>query len=229
MPLTVKACGWSWVANAFSAARFREFWTGEACPSVSRLVVSEINRLYRQLARLNQTLFEHTVRDPLTGIYNRRYLDTQLALELARANRQHEPLSVLMLDVDHFKLYNDRYGHQQGDACLRTVAAQLTACIKRPADFAARYGGEEFALVLPNTNQLGAAKLAEQLRLAIVALALPSQQGSVSISIGSATSEPGQTVDMHTLISVADAALYRAKRNGRNCVVAELARPSKVA
>ena len=178
----------------------------------------EINLLYRELSRVNRSLFEHTIRDPLTGLFNRRHLDAQLAIEIPRANRQQEPLSVLMIDVDHFKSYNDTFGHQQGDTCLITVAKVLASSIRRPADFAARYGGEEFTVVLPNTDQQGAFKIAEEIRCSVADLQLAAPNGHVTISIGCATSAPAAGMDANAIIAAADDALYQAKDSGRNRV-----------
>ena len=127
-----------------------------------------------------------------------------------------------MLDIDHFKKYNDHYGHQAGDACLTQVAASLQACLRRPGDLVARYGGEEFCVVLPDTDHAHAARMAEQLRAAIAALALPHaavQSGAVSISVGVAVVKPSPTTAADGLLRSADASLYKAKAAGRNVVV----------
>jgi diguanylate cyclase (GGDEF)-like protein len=178
----------------------------------------EINRLYRELMRANDSLIEHTIRDPLTGLFNRRHLDKQLEIEMQRAHRQKEPLSVLMIDVDHFKVYIDAFGHQHGDKCLITVAEVLASSIHRPADFAARYGGEEFTIVLPNTDRQGAVKIAEEIRSSVSKLRLTAPEGHVTISVGGASCAQDTNVDPKALIARADEALYQAKHNGRDCV-----------
>ncbi|MBN9163199.1 MAG: diguanylate cyclase [Myxococcales bacterium] len=164
--------------------------------------------------------------DALTGLANRRRFDEQIAAEVARAARTGAPLSLVFCDVDHFKRYNDRYGHQRGDACLVEVARALDGVVRRPADLAARYGGEEFALVLPDTGQEGAANLVERLRAAVRELALEHEgseaHGVVTLSAGVATVVGSWTVE--EVIELADRALYEAKQAGRDrhvCVYEE--------
>jgi len=158
--------------------------------------------------------------DGLTGLINRRTLDEILALEWRRAERSGYPLSILFIDIDHFKNYNDNYGHQLGDQTLVQVGASIAAQIHRPGDVAARYGGEEFVVVLPSTAIDNAAMLAERIREAIAALRLPhaySAHGLVTVSIGVA-SRNRSTDDPAALLKAADDALYEAKANGRNRV-----------
>jgi diguanylate cyclase (GGDEF)-like protein len=162
--------------------------------------------------------------DGLSGVYNRRYFDQQLGVEWARSSRNNSPLSIIMLDVDHFKLYNDHYGHLAGDDCLRLVAQSLKACLKRPADLVARYGGEEFACILPDTrfeDGLFIAQAMEQrIRDQAIPHALSSVAGVVTASLGLATrtvDSPGGPLD---LVGLADAQLYRAKQSGRGRVCA---------
>ena len=157
--------------------------------------------------------------DALTGIANRRRLDTTLDNEWRRAARDRLPLSLVLMDVDNFKLYNDIYGHLHGDACLRQIAAIARKVVHRPGDLLARYGGEEFAVVMPSTDALGAQMIAEQLRLDVLALALShkgNSRGVVTISIGCATTVPDRTSGYELLVEAADRALYRAKAAGRN-------------
>ncbi|MGH8464094.1 MAG: diguanylate cyclase, partial [Pseudomonas sp.] len=157
--------------------------------------------------------------DSLTGLANRRRLDQVLRQEWARSQRNARPLSVLMIDVDHFKAFNERHGHPGGDDALRQVAAAIDNSIRRPADLAARYGGEEFLVVLPETDLQGAQLLAERIRRNVEALphyADDSQPVTVSVGIGCYT--PNAQQDLATLLGSADDALYRAKRNGRNRV-----------
>lgn len=164
------------------------------------------------LERLAQT-------DGLTGLFNRRYLDERLSAELARAAREQDELSLIMIDVDFFKRFNDRYGHAAGDDCLRMVARVLAASLKRPADIAARFGGEEFAVLLPNTPLKGALRVAERICAAIQAEGLAheaSELGIVTISAGAASMHPAPHHKVRVLLEAADAALYEAKTAGRN-------------
>ncbi|MEX8517231.1 MAG: diguanylate cyclase [Leptothrix sp. (in: b-proteobacteria)] len=160
--------------------------------------------------------------DGLTGIANRRRFDEALALEWKRASRTETPITLLMLDVDHFKLYNDHYGHGAGDECLRQIAAALAATLPRSGDLAARYGGEEFAAILPGCSREGAHSVAERLRGLIDAKAIPHARSPtadhVTISIGSCTIERAAEDSVPDLIEQADQALYRSKQSGRNRV-----------
>lgn len=162
--------------------------------------------------------------DGLTGIANRRSFDEKLHVEWSRAQRYGEAISLILADVDYFKRYNDHYGHQGGDECLRAVAGLLQREIFRPTDMAARYGGEEFAIILPATSLEGALTVAERLRSDIEAMAIPhsgSEIGpSVTLSIGVASLTPTRESLANTLITQADKALYQAKAQGRNQVCA---------
>ncbi|OJF91241.1 diguanylate cyclase [Pararhizobium antarcticum] len=163
--------------------------------------------------------------DGLTGLFNRRRFDTVLDVEFSRAKRRNAPLSVVMIDVDRFKSFNDLYGHQAGDDCLRLIAQAIQAHLKRPADIAARYGGEEIGLILPETDEAGAAMIAESVRFAIESLAITharSDSGFVTASLGTATGRPGldgAPIEPSALVALADSALYGAKRSGRNRVI----------
>ncbi|MGO4871480.1 MAG: diguanylate cyclase [Roseiarcus sp.] len=158
-------------------------------------------------------------RDGLTGLANRRSFDVKLAEEAKRAMRDRLPLSLLMIDVDFFKHYNDTYGHQKGDECLRAIAQGIAATLWRGTDFSARYGGEEFTVIMPNTPLSGAMLIAERLRAAIEDLRLAHGASSiadhVTLSIGGVVGLRGE-ITSERLIAAADAALYRAKRAGRN-------------
>lgn len=166
----------------------------------------------RELAGLAST-------DGLTGLANRRRLDQVLKQEWARGMRSERPLALLMIDVDHFKAFNDRHGHHGGDVALRSVAQTLTASIRRPGDLAARYGGEEFMVVLPETDKAGACVIAEKLRLAIEALPTFAEDTvPITVSIGVATHLPATHDLPEPLFHAADRALYRAKKLGRNRV-----------
>lgn len=164
--------------------------------------------------------------DGLTGLANRRQFDKVLKQEWSRAVREATPLSLLMIDVDHFKLYNDAYGHQGGDACLQFVAGAMADENRlRVSDVVARYGGEEFAVILPCTPIEGAMAVGERMRAAVDGLEMRHTRSisahHVTISVGSACVVPTRLSDPARLIAAADAALYRAKREGRNRVVAE--------
>ena len=163
--------------------------------------------------------------DGLTGIANRRYFDVALDRELRRAQRMKGEVSLLLIDIDSFKAYNDHFGHQQGDACLSTVAQALAAKLKRPADVAARYGGEEFAAILPDTSLEQARLHANAIRDHVAGLALPHAPAAhwpmVTLSIGVASFDRERLHEVPALIEAADKALYAAKRGGRNRVVVD--------
>ena len=160
--------------------------------------------------------------DGLSGVFNRRYFDQQLSVEWSRSARSGLPLSAIMIDVDYFKLFNDRYGHQSGDDCLRQIAVTLKACLKRPADLVARYGGEEFACILPDTAFADAMCLAVDLERRIRALSIPHVSsglaGVVTISVGVATRTAGSSQEAAALVRLADTELYNAKQSGRGRV-----------
>lgn len=181
--------------------------------------------LYSQLEVANQKLLNQANTDELTQLSNRRRFENCLDQEWRRLRRENQPLSIILCDVDHFKLYNDTYGHQAGDDCLKAVAQSIKQAIKRPADEAARYGGEEFVLILPNTPLAGAKHVAEQVRKNIQALHLPHKSSKtsdcVTISLGIACCIPNPSSSMDELIQKADMALYQAKEGGRNCWVAD--------
>ncbi len=174
--------------------------------------------------RLEQRLNELAQVDGLTGIPNRRHFDASLAAAFERARKDREPLSMLMADLDFFKRYNDRYGHLEGDDCLKNIAQRIRSVVRNDWDMAARYGGEEFAMILPGTSRDDAMRIARRLNDAIRAMAIPNLDSSVApvvtISIGCATVIPSESMVARDLIALADAALYRAKREGRDCVVA---------
>jgi len=172
------------------------------------------------LRKANAELLELSVVDSLTGLTNRRSFDSIFASEWLRARRLGTPLAILMMDIDHFKRQNDRYGHLAGDECLRCVAKVLAARRGRAEDVAARYGGEEFALILPGSNPADAHRIAEEIRSSVAALAIPNEDAptsrTVTMSIGVASHTPMSGDDPKDLLAAADAALYRAKRLGRN-------------
>lgn len=179
-----------------------------------------------ELKRNRDYLEEISMIDGLTGIPNRRRLDEYLAQEWKRSQRQKHPISLLMLDIDHFKLYNDNYGHSAGDECLKKIARSIQDTLTRPADLAARYGGEEFACVLPQTGQDGARTIADRMHENLARLAIPHEYSpigsSVTISIGISTAIPDQMTSLDDFIKTADRMLYRAKESGRNNTRSEL-------
>ncbi len=183
----------------------------------------KIKSLQDKLKRSNQMLLELSHTDPLTGLNNRRFMMEGLNSEFDRSRRKQSPLSMIMIDIDHFKKINDSYGHQKGDAVLRGLADLLKQHL-RQYDTAARYGGEEFALILPETGMEEAMQVAERLRVATEKLIfedLSELQMTASFGIASAPAESIQSVD--DLIREADYALYNAKRSGRNRVEAMVA------
>ena len=190
---------------------------------ISRLQRDEAFKFLResqkQLAEANIELQKLAALDGLTGIANRRRFDETLQTEWQRGQRERRPLSLLLCDIDCFKLYNDTFGHVAGDLCLKKAAAVLTGCLKRPADLAARYGGEEFALVLPDTDEAGARSVAEYCLRALADLGIDNPQAPhriVTMSIGIATLVPGAGHSPAELVDGADRALYAAKDGGRN-------------
>jgi len=174
----------------------------------------------RDLAAANRELEKLSHQDGLTGIANRRYFDGYLSTEVRRAAREHQPLSLILSDVDQFKAFNDCYGHQAGDDCLRRIAAALSSVGRRPADVAARYGGEEFAMVLPGTDLDGAVDVAQSVSRVIDSLAIPHARSTVSKSVtlsqGVVSLTPEKESPPEDLIQRADQALYQAKQQGRN-------------
>ncbi|WP_296257581.1 MULTISPECIES: response regulator [unclassified Pseudomonas] len=177
----------------------------------------------QQLLDTNLVLQRLMNSDGLTGLSNRRHFDEYLELEWRRATREQTQMSLMMIDVDYFKAFNDNFGHLEGDEALRQVAKAIRASCSRPSDLPARYGGEEFSLVLPNTSPGGARLLAEKLRQTIAGMNIPhivpSEGASLTVSIGLATVVPQVGSHSRQLILMADQGLYAAKNNGRNQVV----------
>ena len=172
-----------------------------------------------------------SLHDGLTEIANRRFFDTYLADQTAIARRHKRALALVMCDVDSFKAYNDHYGHQAGDECLKQIAAALRSCCRRPADKAARYGGEEFCVILPDTELSSAVRIAETARAAIAGLKIPHAHSPaspfVSISGGVAVLHLESEITAALLIAAADQALYQAKQLGRNRMVSLQAEPAR--
>jgi diguanylate cyclase (GGDEF)-like protein/PAS domain S-box-containing protein len=158
--------------------------------------------------------------DGLTGIVNRRGFDEKIQAEWSRESRNQLPLSLIMVDVDHFKRFNDTYGHQMGDDCLKQLAAVLSESILRPTDLVARYGGEEFAVIMPSIDEQGAGAVAQRIAEKLAVRAIPHSGnegvGRVTVSMGIATMTPTQSKSPDDLILLADRALYQAKKDGRN-------------
>lgn len=176
----------------------------------------------RELSEANSKLKEQALIDGLTGAANRRHLEERLEIEFRRAQRNQKPISVVMIDVDYFKKYNDTYGHLMGDDCLKFIVGILKENTKRPTDMVARYGGEEFCCLLPETNAEAASLLAETVRRIIenssIGSGVTGEDTRVTVSIGVATVIPDQNNTVLQLIGQADQALYRAKGEGRNLV-----------
>jgi diguanylate cyclase (GGDEF)-like protein/PAS domain S-box-containing protein len=184
---------------------------------------------------LEVRLAEMATVDGLTGLSNRHAFDDRFAAELRRAQREKTALSVLMIDADHFKHFNDTYGHIAGDNCLRSISATIAGATKRPSDMVARFGGEEIVVLLPNTDQPGAYALARRICRQIRALGIPHEKNApwkvVTVSMGVATFSGNETAEyLETdLLEAADRAMYQAKATGRNCVVAAGDRSQKLA
>jgi diguanylate cyclase (GGDEF)-like protein len=174
----------------------------------------------RDLAAANAQLARLSMTDSLTRLANRRRFDEALAEEFQRLRRSGAPLTLIMIDLDHFKPYNDRYGHVAGDECLRRVGTLIGEVVRRPPDLAARYGGEELAVILPETNAGGARQVAERIRAGIASLAIPHAASAVAdhvtASLGGVTLVPTEVESPIDLIHLADEQLYRAKSEGRN-------------
>lgn len=193
----------------------------------------ELVEAARQLSDLNAMLTRLSLVDALTGVANRRNFDRCVDREWRRAFRAQREMSLIMIDVDSFKIYNDVYGHQAGDECLRQVARILKDALRRPGDMLCRYGGEEFAVVLPDTPVAGAAIVAENLRLAVEVAGLPHMHSKVAqhvtLSLGVATVTPQEGLSVEALVALADKALYQAKSDGRNRVKILTAEPPAIA
>jgi diguanylate cyclase (GGDEF)-like protein len=203
----------------------RQRWAKEFAPLAAALreMAQRLAERDGELRSANEHLERLALIDPLSGVANRRNFDETLARNWREAIRYRRPLGLLMIDVDHFKLFNDRYGHVEGDACLRRVGKLLMSVAGRPGDLPARYGGEEFAVLLPGASLAGARIVAERLRRAVEELYITNADaplGQVSVSIGLASMVPNLGDRAQSLIEAADVGLYAAKRGGRNAVIA---------
>jgi diguanylate cyclase (GGDEF)-like protein len=188
-----------------------------------RSILSQVRQIETvdELRHDRSALAELALRDTLTGVGNRRAFDESIEREWRLALRTQQTISLLLVDIDFFKQYNDRYGHLAGDQCIRAVAAALQASLQRPADLVARYGGEEFAVVLPGTSASGAREVATRLCKLVRELNLAhegSPHGRITVSVGASTVTPAEGVLPHELMAATDRALYGAKNNGRNRV-----------
>lgn len=192
--------------------------------STNAMLEQQVKQRTIELSKKNDDLEKLSNTDALTNLSNRRHLDSVLRMECRRLSRVHSNLSLILCDIDYFKQYNDNYGHQAGDDCLKQIAKLMSSNLSRSTDFIARYGGEEFIIVLPDTNLEIATNLAEKMRLSIERMKIKNfeHNTSVTMSFGVAML-PSQNalINESILISKADRALYAAKHNGRNTVVAD--------
>lgn len=197
--------------------------TGYVLAFVLTVLVASRVFAHLQTTRIRKEMLENLVmQDPLTEVPNRRKFKEVLAAEKSRCKRSNHQISVLMIDIDFFKGFNDRFGHQAGDKALKSVARTLSAALRRPEDFVARFGGEEFVIVLPSTNRAGAERVAQKIQDAIFQANIPYPGSPLSdritLSIGISTFSPQTDLHIDSGLFSADQALYQAKRNGRNCV-----------
>lgn len=187
--------------------------------------ITERKKTEARLAELQKELEALSYRDGLTNVANRRMFDSALEVEWANAVRNRTPLTVIMLDIDYFKQYNDHYGHIRGDACLKQIAETLNQAATRTRDFFARYGGEEFVLVLPETDHAAGLKVAQRCRQLVLKEKIPHARSQVesvvTISLGMATIIPSRQDQRIDFLETVDKRLYRAKQRARNCIVAE--------
>jgi diguanylate cyclase (GGDEF)-like protein len=209
--------------NAYTAEHVRllESISGQLSLAIEKSrLVENLLKATRELEDANRRLEHAAATDGLTGIANRRVFDERLQVEWRRCQRNQHPLSMLMIDIDHFKPFNDRHGHVTGDACLRAVAAVLTETFGRASDLVARYGGEEFAVILSEASHEQAIELAEDLRSRVERLELPDLPPAtrITLSVGVATTVPDERTAAADLLHCADQSLYTAKHEGRNRV-----------
>jgi diguanylate cyclase (GGDEF)-like protein len=185
-----------------------------------RFLTQKVQEQAIALQKANQELHRLANLDGLTAVANRRRFDEYLDQEWWRSQREQTPLSLILCDIDYFKNYNDYYGHQAGDVCLKRVAQSIHECLKRPADLVTRYGGEEFAIILPNTSPEGAVHVAQLIQTTVRELSIShhhSQIGSfITLSLGVSSQIPNGDCDAHSLVAATDKALYIAKSEGRN-------------
>lgn len=244
--LMVVMCAWLFdiaLSAVFNASRFDLGWYAGriygllAASSLLIVLLIESGTHYSRLAQLsvqlsaaNRALEQLSLHDGLTNLANRRFYDRYIAEQVAVARRYERPLALILFDVDDFKAYNDHYGHPAGDDCLKRIATALQSCCHRSADMVARYGGEEFAMILPDTDSMGAAQVAEAARNAVARLSIQHAHSSVtpyiSISGGIAVLHRNADMTAERLTAAADQALYQAKHLGRNRMVSAPAEPA---
>lgn len=209
--------------NKEQAAMLQEFANIVIHELETRAKINQMVTKWEEIVTKNKQLKELTIVDTLTSIFNRRYFDESITIEMARARRQKQPLSLIMIDIDYFKNYNDTYGHIEGDECLKKVTQAIRNVIRRPPDVLARYGGEEFAMLLPNTDFEGAEVVAEKIKIAVEELAISHEQSStadfVTVSQGYCTICHPESIpeNKKIFINIADMQLYQSKDKGRNC------------
>lgn len=220
-PALTKDGGYIWIRDVVHVVRDENGVTKKLIGFM--FDISERKRLERELLEANRKLAAYSYQDGLTGIANRRLYDKTLETEWQRALRNQTPLSLVLIDIDHFKEYNDHYGHLEGDNCLKQVACTLEATAARASDVCARYGGEEFVMLLPETELEDAVRLAERARLIVEDLKIPHGAGQagkvVTISAGVSSMIPDTNLSPSQLFNKADKMLYKAKQRCRNCVV----------
>ncbi|WP_299201646.1 diguanylate cyclase [uncultured Amphritea sp.] len=214
----------SGISIPFGLASGNEIYPMSAMEERNLELEQIINVRTQELAEANRLLQIQSNTDGLTNISNRRHFDYVLSQEWNRCQRSRLPLAVIMLDIDHFKKFNDLYGHIAGDACLQQLAQGLSQSARRVGELVARYGGEEFVILLPNTDKQTAVEVAKQIKEMVLSLAIPHAKSShriVSVSLGVASVLPSMKQQPLELVRMADDALYRAKFAGRNCIQLE--------
>lgn len=210
-----------WIVSLNAVIFIAVVWATALLVMSRQRAAREIDEQHQLLERANRELARQAGQDGLTGIANRRAFDERLAVEAARANRANAPLSLLMIDVDQFKCYNDTAGHPAGDACLRALASAIRGVLRRPDDLAARYGGEEFAVLLPETSWAGALERAEEVCLAVRSLNLahPGLRDAAHVTVSVGVHSAAPPVSAEQLLERADRNLYEAKLDGGGRVV----------
>ena len=211
------------ISTAMYKSKINDFNNGRIIETKNE----ELERINRELTETNRALEKLSVTDGLADIYNRSYFDRSIRTESDQCRASSCPLSLIMLDIDYFKEFNDHYGHQAGDDCIRRVAAVLTSCVKRSNDIVARYGGDEFAVILPNTGLEGAVSIAKQIRIGVESLSIPHGYSDtnpfLTISLGVDTIEPTEaSVSVPDFIRRVDRALYEAKKYRDRVMAAHL-------
>jgi diguanylate cyclase (GGDEF)-like protein len=190
--------------------------------AVLGMLIYETTGLYRRLSETHRKLVETSARDGLTGVFNRAYFDDRFARDFSLTSARNQSFCVLLIDVDHFKQYNDTFGHMAGDDCLKQVAGALSGTLRQQGDFVARYGGEEFVVVLPACEPAAGLRVAQSLRAAVEKRGIRSAspgRASVTVSVGLARTLPDPPESAPAVLGLADTALYQAKVRGRNRVV----------